>query len=280
LAEIGISRNMLTTVPAGWDIGQVEPKQPGPLYEMFQRQALMSFCRCTNMPYTLAAGTGKDANFSSFKGDMKNVWEPEVRVEQNRIENTLLEPVLRWFFESAVFSPGVLEGAPPIDQIDYRWHWPPLPELDAMESANAALARMSSGLSGPSQEYARRGAEWSTESERAAADFGVDVAAYRQAVFSKIFGLTPGDAASSIPGQPAAAAAPSGEYMEIGQRAFRNNQKRIQSTLQQLADGEISQVMAETTLASIGLAADRIAALVADALDGTVDSEQVMEETA
>ncbi|MFN9289302.1 MAG: phage portal protein, partial [Planctomyces sp.] len=100
-AEIELTRNMLTTLPAGWEIGQVEPKQPGPLYEMFQRQALMSFCRCTNMPYTLAAGTGKDANFSSFKGDMKNVWEPEVQVEQNRIQMDIVERLWQWFLESA-----------------------------------------------------------------------------------------------------------------------------------------------------------------------------------
>jgi capsid protein len=189
-AEIELTRNMLTTLPEGWEIGQVEPKQPGPLYEMFQRQALMSFSRCTNMPYALAAGTGKDSNFSSFKGDMKNVWQPEVQVEQSRIDNTILQPVLQWFFESAIYAPGLLDGAPPIDQIDFRWHWPPLPELDAVESAQAAMLRMASGLSGPSEEYSRRGAEWATESERAAADFGVTVEEYRRSIFSKVFETT------------------------------------------------------------------------------------------
>jgi hypothetical protein len=70
---------------------------------------------------------------------------------------------------------------------------------------------------------------------------------------------------------------PQGEYTTIGQRAFSNNQKRIMKSLEQFAAGEISQVMAEQTLASIGLTPDRIAALIADALDGGVRDETITE---
>lgn len=348
-AEIELTRNMLTTLPAGWEIGQVEPKQPGPLYEMFQRQALQSFSRCTNMPYTLAAGTGKDANFSSFKGDMKNVWEPEVQCEQSRIEWAIVEPVFAWFLESAVYVPGLLDGLPSISAIDHRWHWPPLPELDAIDSANAAAIRLSTGQSTPTEEHARRGKDWTTESQRAAADFGVPVDEYRRAVFAKTFDtqaaanaitVSTGDGSQSvadtamngaqvtsiveiisqvasrvippvsakalivsafpaIPPQnvdmmlspfadmspqagpyPSSDVMPQGEYTTLGQRAFSNNQKRIKNTLEQLTSGEISQVMAETTLASIGLASDRIAALIADALDGGVEDDTVREAAA
>lgn len=186
-AEIELTRNMLTTLPEGWEIGQVEPKQPGPLYEMFQRQALQSFCRCTNMPYTLAAGTGKDANFSSFKGDMKNVWEPEVRVEQNRMEWAIVERVWQWFLEAAVFVPGLLSGLPRIEDIDHKWTWPPLPELDAVESAQAAQIRIQSGQSTMTEEHARRGNDWEVQASRAADDFGVDIATYKRAVFATTF---------------------------------------------------------------------------------------------
>lgn len=350
-AEIEITRNMLTTLPAGWEIGQVEPKQPGPLYEMFQRQALMSFCRCTNMPYTLAAGTGKDANFSSFKGDMKNVWEPEVRVEQNRIEVAMLEPVLRWFLESAIFVPGLLNGLPPLEQIEHRWHWPPLPELDAIESAQSSLLRMQSGLTSPSEEHARRGADWETESQRAALDFGVTPETYRQAVFAQTFSVTGTPQPAGVPSEttlttsttavadtamngaqvtsivaiigqvaagvipaasaralirsafpaipqayvdemlapfaavpqqtPAAAQTPpgtvGGEYTTIGQRAFTNNQKRIRKTLDALTSGEVSRVMADQTLQSIGLTPERATLLIEDALGNGVTDDELQQ---
>jgi lambda family phage portal protein len=350
-AEIELTRNMLTTLPAGWEIGQVEPKQPGPLYEMFQRQALMSFCRCTNMPYTLAAGTGKDANFSSFKGDMKNVWEPEVQVEQNRIQTDIVEHLWQWFLEAAVFVPGLLNGLPAIADIEHRWHWPPLPELDQVESAQAAEIRLKAGLSTLTEEHARRGKDWDLESTRAAADFGVSVNEYRAAVFAQTFDVqgapqapgAPTDttvttattavadtamngaqvtsivqiigqvAAGAIPAEsaralirsafpaiptvnveqmlapfanvaqqpPAAApqtpATAAGEYMTIGQRAFSNNQKRIRKTLDDLATGTISEVMADQTLQSIGLSAERSRALIDDALGNGVTDEELQQ---
>lgn len=270
-AEIELTRNMLTTLPEGWEIGQVEPKQPGPLYEMFQRQALQSFCRCTNMPYTLAAGTGKDANFSSFKGDMKNVWEPEVRVEQNRIEWALVERVWGWFLEAAVYVPGLLSGMPRIEDIDHKWTWPPLPELDAVESAQAAQIRIQSGQSTMTEEHARRGKDWAVEAARAAEDFGVSVDQYKQAVFMSTFGIQPGAMPQPQAATPQQTAASAGEYTTLGQRAFSNNQKRILRTLRDLQDGNISQVMAEQTLQSIGLTPERVTLLIEDALSDLVD---------
>ncbi len=345
-AEIEITRNMLTTLPSGWDIGQLKPEQPTTTFNDFQMQCLQSFSRCTNMPYTLAAGTGKDANFSSFKGDMKNVWEPEVQCEQSRLECNIVEPVFQWFLESAVYVPGLLNGLPPFDQLEHKWHWPPLPELDALDSANAAAVRISTGQSTLTEEYARRGKDWTTDRAKAAADFNVPVDVYTRAVFAKTFdtpssapvdttvttgttavsdtamngaqvtsiveiigqvaaGVIPSTSAkalirsafpaiplvnveqmlapfAALPGTvaPTAQAAgelPQGEYTQIGQRAFSNNQKRIMQTLQKLVDGAVTQVMAEQTLASIGLAPDRIAALIADALDGGIEPTVIQE---
>jgi hypothetical protein len=229
------------------------------------------------MPYGLAAGTSKDSNFSSFKGDIKQIWEPEVLVEQNRIEHAIIERVFGWFLEEAVYVPGLLDSMPLTGDIDHRWHWPPLPELDAVDAANAAAIRLSTGQSTLTQEHARRGQDWSVSSATAAEDFGVTAEQYKAAIFAKTFGIVPGQPLPSAPGAEPVAALPQGEYTEIGQRAFTNNQKRIKSTLDQLTTGSISQVMAEQILASIGLAPDRVAALIADALDGGVEDDAVSE---
>jgi hypothetical protein len=78
--------------------------------------------------------------------------------------------------------------------------------------------------------------------------------------------------APAAPQQAPAAAA--GEYTTIGQRAFTNNQKRIRKTLDSLTSGEISEVMADQTLQSIGLSPERSRALLDDALaSGVTDDE-------
>jgi capsid protein len=88
---------------------------------------------------------------------------------------------------------------PSFNQIDHRWHWPPLPELDPVDSANAAKIRLASGLSTPTEELARRGKDWETEAARAAIDFGVTAEEYKQAVFAATF---------TVPGAGVAPAAP------------------------------------------------------------------------
>ena len=272
-AELELARNMVTTLPAGWELGQVEPKQPGANYTEFQSHTLKSFARCTNMPYPLAAGTAQDSNFSSFKGDMRNVWRPEVLSEQDRIEVSIIEPIFRWFMDQAVFVPGLLDGLPSITDIDHQWHWPPLPDLDPVDTANAAKIKLASGQATLTQVHADAGQDWETEATRAAADFGVPIEQYKAALFAATFlsqqsgGSQPG---ASFGGTPAPAMA-TGEYTQLGQRAFTNNQKRIKATLDSLIRGEMSQVMAEQTLQSIGLSSDRITLLIDDARDGAID---------
>jgi hypothetical protein len=156
--------------------------------------------------------------------------------------------------------------------IEHKWHWAPLPELDQVESADAAVIRMTNGLTTPSEEHQRRGSDWDQASARAAADFGVALEIYKQAVFAKLFGVTPAAMPQQQPVQ-----AQSGEYTAINQRAFNNNLKRIKTTLQQLITGEISKVFAEQIFSSIGLPDERAAKLIADAVDGRIDDPELQE---
>ena len=286
-AEIEIAFNMLTTRPAGWEIDQVDSKHPGPQYEMFQRQALMSFARCTNMPYPLAAGSSMKSNFSSMKADIKNCWEPEVRTERNRIELCVVEKVFQWFLEDAIYVPGLLNDMPPIHQIDHQWFWEPLPNLDEVDAATAAQIRITSGQSSPSAEYAKRGLDYATEVEKSARDFGVDVATYKAAVFTAAFSstgapitpagpiATPG-AQAGLPGNELDAEA--GEYTTIGQRHFNNNMRRIKKALEAFVAGEESRVMTEQTLQTIGLSQKRIETLIDD-VDPNVEDDENDDET-
>jgi capsid protein len=276
-AEIEMARNMMTILPSGWEPGVLEAKQPGPIFESFQNFTLKTFSRCTNMPFPLAAGTAQDSNFSSFKGDMRNVWRPEVLTEQDRIEVSIIEPIFTWFLESAVYVPGLLDGLPAISDIAHQWHWPPLPDLDPVDTANANQIRLASGQATPTSVHADAGQDWETEATRAATDFGVDVETYKAAFFAKTFAVSGGSAPMPAGQSQQAPAQAQGEYTQLGQRAFTNNLKRIRSTLDSLISGGMSQVMAEQTLASIGLTPDRISALIQDALDGRVDDPQLQE---
>lgn len=270
-AEIEMARNMLTTLPSGWDIGQVEPKQPGPNYKEFQDHTLKSFARCTNMPYPLAAGTAQDSNFSSFKGDMRNVWRPEVLSEQDRIETSIIEPIFAWFLEAAIYVPGLLDGLPQLSEINHRWHWPPLPDLDPVDTANAASIKLGSGQSTLTQIHADAGQDWETEATRAATDFGVDVATYKAALFAKTF-ASPGAGQSAVGAMPnATPVATAGAFTGTKRRDFTNNQKATAEVLSAMIAGT-SEVLTKASLLRLGWDDAAAQSLIDDARDGAITS--------
>ena len=53
---IQLERNMLLTMPGGWKMSQVDPKQPVTTYGEFKREILNEIARCLSMPFNIAAG--------------------------------------------------------------------------------------------------------------------------------------------------------------------------------------------------------------------------------
>lgn len=186
-ASLDFARAMLNFLPEGWEPFQLKAEQPTTNHEMFQRQTLMEICRCVGVPYLLMAGTSKDSNFSSAQMDIRNIWGPEVVADQDRLTNTVLEKVWRWFLDDAVLVPGLLDDLPEIDAIDHQWLFDPLPTTDTLDEANAGQLLLQSGQAMPSELYARRGKDFDTEIRRGCQDYGVDEETLRSAHFAESF---------------------------------------------------------------------------------------------
>lgn len=278
--SIFLERNMATFLPEGFNIQQIKPEHPATTMEMFIRQMLMHFCRSMNIPYGLAAGTSKDSNFSSHKGDVKNLWEPEVRAEQDLLESAVVDKEWAWFLEEALLA-GLLDGMPPMDQIDHQWFWDGIPPLDETDAANAKRIRMQSGISTIIDEYAADGRDFETSMAKADGGLNLPPGTYKQAVFNAVFPAfgqsQPAGMAAAAEDDAAIPATPSGEYTQLGQRTYNNVQRRIETTVQQLANGEITETMARVRLETNGLNQARIDRLIEIASDGQVTPAEMTE---
>lgn len=211
---VDFERNMMNFLPSGWKPDQIDPKHPATTDEMFQRTGLMYFSRCTNMPYSLACGSSKDSNFAAAKMDIKNTWEPEVVSEQSLVDINAMKTVFRWFLEEIALlkdsnepdAPYILDGAPSLSEIEYRFFFPSLPVSDEKATAEASAARITTGVSTFSVEAAAQGLDDDALCEMAARDNGVTVQQYRQARFQKTFGVV-NQTAGTTPPQPGPPAA-------------------------------------------------------------------------
>lgn len=259
LAVSNWERAALNFLPEGWVMASPDPKHPATTNEMFQRTELMYFCRCANMPYSLACGTSKDANFSAAKMDIKNLWEPEVHSEQDTVTNTILVPLFQWFLDDCALVPGILDDAPPVSEINFQFFWPPLPQSDEIDVANAAILRMTSGQSNPATEALLRGEDDETNCITAARCYGITVEEYKAARYAKHFAIsgTPGGAPAAT-GTPADSSTTTdspisaGAFVGTKRRDFTNNLKQQMEALDHYENGA-SELLTKSALMRLGL---------------------------
>jgi hypothetical protein len=75
-----------------------------------------------------------------------------------------------------------------------------------------------------------------------------------------------------------AAAAPSGEMAGLSTLQFTRNRKAIKKILEELASGVTSEAAARVYLGGIGLAQQSVDALITDAMDGQIDTPEVLND--
>jgi capsid protein len=63
--QFPLQRNIVTTLPDGYDIGQTKPEQPGTGADEFVRTVIREIGRVVKAPYRKIAGDSSQANFSS-----------------------------------------------------------------------------------------------------------------------------------------------------------------------------------------------------------------------
>lgn len=194
LEEIEMIRNMMLTLPKGWDITQLKSEQPATTFEMFDRCLIREVGRAVDMPYGLAAADSSEYNFSSAKIDHQPFRKRVVR-HQDQLEDVGVEPTFRAWWDEAVQVEGYLD-APAPDLPHHCWLWDGEDFLDPRES-EAKSNSVKFGIETLPMVYARQGRDMEVEIEAGAAAFGMTVPEYRQALRRVYFA------------QPQAAAAPS-----------------------------------------------------------------------
>ena len=157
--SIQLERNMLLTMPGGWKMAQVDPKQPVTTYGEFKREILNEIARCLNIPFNIAAGNSSGYNYASGRLDHQTYYK-SLKVDRSYIEDVVLDRILEaWLAEWR------LVRRKQIDACDCRhvWFWDGQEHVDPQKEANAQSVRLQSRTTTLAAEYARQGKDWETE---------------------------------------------------------------------------------------------------------------------
>ena len=152
-------RNMLLTMPGGWKMSQVDPKQPVTTYGEFKREILNEIARCLSMPFNIAAGNSSGYNYASGRLDHQTYYKA-LKVDQSFMEAEVLDRILEpWLREWN------LATASGIDICDCRhvWFWDGQEHVDPSKEATAQQKRLESRTTNLAIEYAKQGRDWEVE---------------------------------------------------------------------------------------------------------------------
>lgn len=157
--SIQLERNMLLTMPGGWKMAQVDPKQPVTTYAEFKHEILNEISRCLNIPYNIAAGNSSGYNYASGRLDHQTYYK-SLKVDRAFMEETILDRILeKWLAEWQLAHKTQLEDC----ECRHVWFWDGQEHVDPQKEANAQATRLLSMTTTLANEYAKQGKDWETE---------------------------------------------------------------------------------------------------------------------
>jgi lambda family phage portal protein len=160
---IELERNMLLTLPGGWNMKQVKPEQPATTYVEFVREKLGEAARCLNMPRNIALCDSSAYNYASGRLDHQTYFK-SIRVEQTHLEDVVLDRIFEAWMREAVRVAGLLPLSLQVaDDYAHQWFWDGMEHVDPAKEASAQAQRLASNTTTLASEYAKEGKDWETE---------------------------------------------------------------------------------------------------------------------
>jgi lambda family phage portal protein len=279
---------MVVRLKPGESVESINPGRPNSASEPWINLMLRGICAGTGTNYEAIA---KDFSKTSYSSSRSSKLEDRSRYKrtQNYIVHHLGLPVWDEFCNAAAraglenfpTSTELLEDRRKVAPVE--WQLPEQEWVDPMSEQQAAESSLKSFTNTAQNVLGSRGLSYRSVYYQAAKE---------QKLRLKLGLLTPEEQTTQMMAAQTGAAGPAddaaaiaqeadggtGEWMGLSRLQWNRNRKALTDVLNGLADGSMSQALAEAQLAMIGLSQKNIDAIVADATDGTIDNPLPAEE--
>ena len=151
---ISLERNMMLTVPAGWKMGQLDPKQPAANHAEFVKIILSEIARCVCSTYGTLAGDFSGHNYASGRLD-NQIYHKSILVDRNFWESEVLNRIFEvWFRE---YSLTVTSAG---NEARHVWYWDSFVHVDPLKESNSQKVRLENNTTTLAAECARDGRDY------------------------------------------------------------------------------------------------------------------------
>jgi capsid protein len=203
-------RNMIATLPDGYDITQLHPEEPSTTYEMFDRCIVREIGRCLKAPYQKISGDSSSSNFSAANHDHLDWWRGIDETRKDLEYGPMDRLLAAWTFEARDIRTGGMGdfGAaympPNVRQVLARsltgnacdlpvhtWDWPRREWPNPQQEASADEKNLQMGTDSLANICSRKGSDYRKVMAANAKALGMTVEKYREEVLVANFLTSP-----------------------------------------------------------------------------------------
>ena len=155
---IQLERNMMLTMPAGWKLGQLDPKQPSSTHAEAVKCYLTEIARCVCATYGCVSGDYSGYNYASGRLD-NQIYRKSISVDRSKWESEALNVIFReWLREYSLLHPGLGQDA--AEGGAHCWFWDGFGHADPVKEASAQQTRLANNTTTLAAECARDGRDY------------------------------------------------------------------------------------------------------------------------
>ncbi len=152
--SIPLERNMMLTVPAGWKMSQLDPKQPTATHSEFVKIILSEIARCVVTTYGTLAGDFSGHNYASGRLD-NQIYHKSILVDRSFWESEVLNRIFELWFQEYSLTRRIPRTTP-----RHIWYWDAFIHVDPSKEATAQETRLLNHTTTLAAECAKDGRDY------------------------------------------------------------------------------------------------------------------------
>jgi lambda family phage portal protein len=302
----GISPGMEITGKPGEELQGFSPNVPNSEY--FQQVKLIMQVLGVNfgLPLCLVLMDGSETNFSGWRGAVDEARKGFVADQLNLVRR-LHKPAYEWWLSRLVEEDSEIRGwqdKSKIKLFQHNWNLPTWSYIEPVADAEGDATQLRNALTSPRRLHNARGGDWEETADEIIEDnaYAIEKAAKKAGEFNAANPTSPPlswrdliplvmpagqtialQDPAMIEAQAAATEAepvdpsdaPTSEMAGLSTLQFTRNRKAIKKLLDELATGQATEATTRVFLGGLGLKTPTVDALIADAMDGNVDTPEL-----
>jgi lambda family phage portal protein len=301
----GVSPGMEIVGKPGEELQGFSPNVPNSEY--FQQVKLIMQILGVNfgLPLCLVLMDGSETNFSGWRGAVDEARKGFVADQLNLVRR-LHKPAYEWWLSRLIVEDSEIAkwtDKPKLNIYGHNWNLPTWSYIEPVADAEGDATQLRNSLTSPRRLHSARGSDWEEVSEEIVDDnlYAITIAATKAAEFNVENPASPPlnwrdliplvmpagqtlalQDPAMVEAQAAAtekeSVAAGAEMVGVRRSDWKNLRKAVNDILQEMIAKTISEQRARMELDSLGITPQKIDAYIADALDGTIDTPEVLQD--